>query len=270
MSDHDLMIIGAGTLGARVGKLWLTRFPESQVLAETRSSGSHANLRAAGMKSRIRYDVLPKSSANILFSVPPSAQQDYKFEVLRAARLWNKTGVLLMVSSTAVYAEGNGGTCDEKGFLADTPRAKKLLAAEQIILEKGGSVVRLTGLYNKDRGPHRVFLRLKNSSRRPDGILNLIHYDDAADLCIRALAIKDKDKNAGAVYLGCDNQPITRQELTEAAVRSGLWAPKAQNCIFTGTEGPMGRRCLNSETRKILDWQPHYHSFYTWLDSLVS
>ena len=138
------------------------------------------------------------------------------------------------------------------------------VAAEEPIRAAGGIVVRLAGLYDFDRGPHRVFLRNETSPRRPDGLLNLLHYDDAAALCVAALARGEP----GSVYLGCDDQPLTRQALVDAALESDLY-DGALRCAFSGEDGPIGRRCNSAETRRLLDWRPAHSGFRAWLRSLA-
>jgi nucleoside-diphosphate-sugar epimerase len=241
-----------------VVRLWCEAHGPSSVLAETRSDRRHAELRALGAACRCRGDEAPSARSHVLFCVPPSSTEDYVAEARRATRLWDGRGRLVMTSSTAVYAEEHGGVCDESSPLAGTSRALRLLAAEETVRQAGGIVVRLAGLYDEERGPHRVFLRQGRSPRRGDGLINLIHYDDAAGLCRLAL---ERGK-AGVVYLGSDDRPITRRELVEAAVLSGRFEG---GCVFTGTTGPLGRRCDGAATRRRLGWEPRHRSFPDWL-----
>lgn len=265
LAATDLLIIGAGALGRRVGRLWLVHHRKARVLAETRSDHSHPTLRNQGMIPRLRSDPDPPAMPYVLFSVPPSSQDDYASEATRAARLWQGGGRFLITSSTAVYAEEEGGRCVEVSPLAESPRAMRLRGAEERLLGAGALVVRLAGLYDHDRGPHRAYLRARTSPRRPDGLISLIHYDDAATLCVQAL----RRGQPGAIYLGCDDHPITRRELVQAVVRSQRYRtangpPPA--CRFTGSEGPYGRRCDSAWTRRALDWEPSHRRFLDWVD----
>lgn len=52
--------------------------------------------------------------------------------------------------------------------------------AENSFFEKGGNVVRLAGLYHAQRGAHKFFLKKGSVERDPNGVINLIHYEDAA------------------------------------------------------------------------------------------
>ncbi len=265
-SHDDLLIIGAGHLGGRAADAWLRAYPKAPVVAETRGPDRHPSLAAAGVIPRLRDEAAPRPAANLLFSVPPSAVEDYAAETQRAVELWSGTGRLVMTSSTAVYAESRGGICTEASPLANDERAVRMLAAEATVRAAGGVILRLAGLYERTRGPQRVFLRRPASDRRPDGLVNLIHYEDATSLCLRALEVGA----AGAVYLGCDDLPLTREALVAAAWASGVFdepGTPTERCDFTGRDGPLGRRCDNAETRRLLDWAPRYRSFTAWLAS---
>ena len=52
------------------------------------------------------------------------------------------------------------------------------------MLEVGGNVVRLTGLYHANRGPHSFFFKKGEIGKRGDSVLNLIHYEDAASIAV--------------------------------------------------------------------------------------
>lgn len=267
MTSRDLLVIGAGALGRRVGRSWLALHPGARVVAETRSDRFHPVLREDGMVPRLRGDPDPPAVHYVLFSVPPSSQQDYAAEAARAGNLWAGGGRLLITSSTAVYAERDGGRCAEGFPLADSPRAMRLRHAEECLLAAGALVVRLAGLYDHDRGPHRAYLRAPTSSRRPDGLISLIHYQDAAALCVAALM----RGQPGQIYLGCDDQPITRQELVRALVQSPRYRTAdgpPEPCRFRGAEGPLGRRCDSRWTRQALGWEPVHRRFLDWIDDI--
>ena len=263
-SGTDLLVLGAGHLGERVILRWKDAFPTAGILAETATTSRHARLSRHGISIRLREHDDPACFSNVLVSLPPSAVGDYRNEMERAVRLWNGVGRLVMVSSTAVYAEEKGGSCHEGSELARNPRAVRLLEAEACITAAKGIVVRMAGLYFLERGPQIVYLRTKESARRSDGLINLIHYDDAADLCLAALERGDP----GGVYMGCDDEPIRRLVLAEAAFSAKVYAGRqsAERCAFHGQDGPVGRRCQNSFTRRALQWEPRYASFLRWLN----
>jgi hypothetical protein len=61
-----------------------------------------------------------------------------------------------------------------------------LIAAEESVLSRGGSVVRLAGLYTLDRGPHTFWLNNGTCASNADGLVNTLHYEDAARVAIAA------------------------------------------------------------------------------------
>lgn len=58
-----------------------------------------------------------------------------------------------------------------------SPRTDVLLKSEKVVIEFGGCVLRLAGLYKADRGAHSYWLEKGTVDIRPDHILNLIHYE---------------------------------------------------------------------------------------------
>ena len=61
-----------------------------------------------------------------------------------------------------------------------------MIAAEETILSRGGSVVRLAGLYALNRGPHTFWLNNGTVNANADGLVNCLHYEDAAKVSITA------------------------------------------------------------------------------------
>lgn len=57
------------------------------------------------------------------------------------------------------------------------PRTDVLLKAENVVLDYGGCVLRLAGLYKADRGAHTYWLKQGKSDLRADHFVNLIHYE---------------------------------------------------------------------------------------------
>ena len=93
--------------------------------------------------------------------------------------------------------------CDGRPFREDSPvapnggdaadKTDRLLMAEDLVRAAGGSVVRLCGLYHSNRGAHNFFAGKAQQGEpipRWGGYrVNLIHYEDAADLCQAILEV---------------------------------------------------------------------------------
>ncbi|GJN41417.1 hypothetical protein PR202_gn00789 [Eleusine coracana subsp. coracana] len=63
-----------------------------------------------------------------------------------------------------------------------------------------------------------------------------------------------KTKLRSHVFVGCDNLPLSRQEIMDLVNRSGKFDTKFEG--FTGTDGPLGKRMENSKTRAEIDGNP--------------
>ncbi|OAE27522.1 hypothetical protein AXG93_3857s1200 [Marchantia polymorpha subsp. ruderalis] len=82
---------------------------------------------------------------------------------------------------------------------------------------------------------------------------------DAASLCVAIL----RAEHRGQIFLGCDNHPVSRQEIMDAVNKSGKYDKKFEG--FTSSEGPLGKRMNNNRTRRMTGWEPKYESFPSFL-----
>jgi nucleoside-diphosphate-sugar epimerase len=141
------------------------------------------------------------------------------------------------------------------------PRSARLINAEKIVLENNGTCIRLAGLYTLTRGAHNFWVTSgKDVSGRADGIINQLHYDDAAGAVLAALSA-DPSSVSGNVFLISDGHPMTRKEICESAMKNnqyeGVAMPK-----FLGTDNdPIGKIYDGSASNKALKWDPRYESF---------
>ncbi|KAG4956154.1 hypothetical protein JHK85_042534 [Glycine max] len=244
IGQHDLLIVGPGILGRLVAHNW-----------------------RQWTKASLKFPY-------VIFCAPPYQSSDYLGDLRLAASCWNGEGALLFTSSSAPYDCNDNGLCHEDSPVVPTgrsPRTDVLLKAEKIVLEFGGSVLRLLCLVsasnldilNKvDKGAHAYWLEKGIVESRPDHILNLIHYEDAASLSVAIL----KKQFRGRIFLGCDNHPLSRQEVMDLVYKSGKFSKKFEK--FTGTDDPLGKRLNNSRTRQEVGWEPKYSSFAHFLETI--
>jgi len=153
----------------------------------------------------------------------------------------------LVVSSTAVYGESDGGIVDETTDPRPTGfNGKVLLEMEQVAASCTDSLVvlRLSGIY----GPGRErLIRIAASEgleiqQTPPYFTNRIHRDDAAAVLKHLLQIDDPQ----ALYVGTDDLPAPRYEVVEWLAREqGADAPKAR--IDEGAS--KGKRVNNQRLR---------------------
>jgi len=248
------------------------------VVAETATDTRHVALLADGggiCEVRTRASTDKRKFPFILYAVPPSGADDLAAEVRRAAELWDDAGtadaMMVLVSSGGVYAENGGGTVTEESPTAgDSTRVAKMLAAEQAALEVGACVVRLAGLYSLDAGPHSYWLRTGTIRGRPDGRINMIHYEDAASLCVAALQRTRQRSNVPgmALFLGVDDHVMTREGIVAATARAKAFRGKDMP-VFVAEPGAIvrgkdvsleGKVYDASRTRRALAWGPRYPS----------
>ncbi|KAL8047735.1 hypothetical protein ABFX02_07G019800 [Erythranthe guttata] len=262
---YDLLIVGPGVLGRIVAEKWREEYPGSQIYGQTLTSEHHEELIKLGITPSLKGTQMSHKFPYVIFCAPPSGTLDYPGEVREATLNWNGEGSFVFTSSSAPYDCFDNGSCDEDTPVVPigrSPRTDKLLTSENVVLEAGGCVVRLAGLYKVDRGAHTYWLEKGTVDVRPDHILNLIHYEDAASLSIAIL----KKNLRGKIFLGCDNHPVSRQEVMELVNKSGKYSKKFE--AFTGTSDPLGKKLNNSKSRAELGWEPKYPSFAQFLDSL--
>ena len=156
-------------------------------------------------------------------------------------------GQTLLVSSTAVYGESNGGLVDEGTTPEPTGfNGKILLEMEQLAASctENLTVVRISGIY----GPGRErLIRLAASEgleiqQTPSCFTNRIHRDDAAAALKHLLEIG----KPAALYVATDDQPAARYEVVE-------WLAKAQGQSaptgLTDKSASRGKRVNNQRLR---------------------
>lgn len=261
--SEDLLVVGAGVLGSLVAKSWTSRHPSARIVCETRSRTRHETLKTMGFETRVEKDEWTSNiPGNVVVTVSPSGNDDYVGVVRKAVSLWEGTekGALVFTSSSSVYSVENGKIVTERSQVGGSDRAKRLLKAEEVVLEKGGCVVRLAGLYLLNRGPHSAYLKSGKVRGGRNGVVNLVCYDDAAEMVVNVL----EKKPQGKIFLCADGNPITRQEIVEAA--KGTDTYRGLDVTEWGDDDKSVKKRLdNSWSRQELGWKPKYVSFQEYM-----
>lgn len=239
-------------------------FPAAIVKGQTNTEDAHERLESIGVSPRLKTDASPADAFPfVVFSAPPSGSDDYAAEVRAALKAWDGTGGFVFTSSTAVYAGKDGEECDESTpefAIGENPRADRLLQAEAAVLEAGGCVVRLSGLYHATRGAHMYFLKSPELKSGAEGLVNLVHYEDAASAVAAALVAQLKGATEGGeVFLATDGVPISRRDMVQACLDSGKF--EGAMPAFAAEDDSLGKRVSNPRTRERLGWEPAYASF---------
>ncbi|KAM0948586.1 putative NAD(P)-binding domain superfamily [Dioscorea sansibarensis] len=252
VGEHDLLIVGPGVLGRIVAEKWQQEYPGSQIYGQTMTTNHHDELIRVGIKPFLRDTKFSHKFPYVIFCAPPFPTTDYPNDLRLAASNWSDKGSFLFTSSTAVYDCYDNGLCAEDSPLVPIGRSSRtdvLLKAENAALEAGG--------------PHMYWLEKGTVESRPDHILNLIHYEDAASLSVAIL----KKNLRNRVFVGCDNHPLSRQDIMDGVSQSGKFDKKFIG--FTGTDDPLGKKIYNTKTRTELGWEPKYPSFRQFLGLTV-
>lgn len=174
---------------------------------------------------------LPENIDWLLFMPTPASRTQAAYEAIFIQGWKNLWAGLkqppmrtLLVSSTAVFGEDNGGVVDEKTDPRPTGfNGKVLLEMEQLASRctRNLVVARISGIY----GPGRErLIRLAASEglevqQVPPSFTNRIHRDDAAAALKHLLEID----NPHGLYLLTDDQPAARYEVVK-------WLANIQGC----------------------------------------
>ncbi|KAK2383819.1 hypothetical protein QL285_071236 [Trifolium repens] len=251
--QHDLLIVGPGVLGRLVAHKWQQEIQGCQVYGQTMTTDHHNELIQMNINPSLKWTEATQKFPNVLYCAPPSRTADYAENIRLAALSWNGEGSFVFTSSSAPYDINDNGPCDEDTPVVPigrSPRVDVLLKAENVVLEFG------------DRGAHNYYLEKGIVDSRPDHILNLIHYEDAASLLVAILNKKFRKR----IFLGCDNHPLSRQEMMDLVNGSGKFSKHFDK--FNATDGPLGKRLNNTGTRQEVGWEPKYPSFAHFLASM--
>lgn len=208
-------------------------------------------------------------------------------------------GSFVFTSSGVVYGDGSGSIVDESSPTVvspneseksgsgqsssssvskdgeKNPRALRMLHAEHAALSVGGCALRLAGLYSLDRGAHNYWLTKLGSSTvqgRGDGIVNLLHYEDAASAALAALQV-GPGVNARRVFLISDGHPTTRRGICESALRHPRYSALGMPNFATVDDeleqrgGGKGKVYDGRKSNEALLWTPTYPSFDEFMTS---
>ena len=169
---------------------------------------------------------------------------------------------ILFTSSTSVYAQHDGSCVTEESETKprrDTSRI--LLEAEKVVLDKGGIVARLAGIY----GPRRSALLTKflngtaTIDTENDRFVNQVHRDDIAAALFLLL---NRQAHASAqIYNVVDDQPILQSECYRwLAVRLNRALPPSAKAKQPRKRGDTNKRVRNAKLHRS-GWTPQYPTF---------
>src|SRR5215510_3568648 len=169
---------------------------------------------------------------------------------------------ILFTSSTSVYAQRDGSWVTEESEtkpLGETSRI--LLEVENLILEKGGTVARLAGIY----GPGRSALLTKfvngtaTIDPNNDRFVNQVHRDDIVSALF--LLLNREALTSGQIYNVTDDEPLLQSACYGwLAQRLNRPLPPIRKSEQARKRGHTNKRVSNAKLRR-LGWTPEYPTF---------
>jgi nucleoside-diphosphate-sugar epimerase len=169
---------------------------------------------------------------------------------------------ILFTSSTSVYAQCDGSCVTEQSEtkpLRETSRI--LLEVEKLILDKGGTVVRLAAIYGPRRSALLTRFRTGTATIDPenDRFVNQVHRDDIASALF--LLLDRKSQDAAAIYNVVDDRPLLQSECYAwLAQKLNRPLPPITRSKQPGKRGDANKRVSNAKLRGS-GWTPQYPAF---------
>lgn len=169
---------------------------------------------------------------------------------------------VLLVGSTSVYAQRNGEWVTEESEAEPAhERGKILRETERLVLNRGGIVARVAGIY----GPGRSYLLERFLSGEAvmdaasDRFVNQVHRDDAA---AALFLLADRGSALGSrIFNVTDDQPLLRSECYRwVAERLSRPIPPTGKSASSEKRGRSNKRVRNAKLR-ALGWSPRFPTF---------
>ncbi|MEO0452590.1 MAG: NAD-dependent epimerase/dehydratase family protein [Verrucomicrobiota bacterium] len=267
-----ILIIGAGY----VGKPWLERRSGKgdEVVAVVRTENSQL-----GMPDSLRdrchvgdvtraefWESLPSDFDLILYSVSTQGRgvegyvAIHRTGLAHALAFARKTQArFFYTSSTSVYSQNDDSTVQEEDVSPQSDSARILLKAEERVIEFGGTVLRLSGIYGPGRTYHLKRLEGDDPRLPGDGqrFMNMIHLEDilgALDFLVQNEGLD------GEVYNVTDSEPTRLLDLYEwLCPQLGKAVPPLGGEEFM-KRGLTSKRISNAKLRSK-GWELQYPSF---------
>ena len=183
-----------------------------------------------------------------------------------ARNLLDRFEKMLFTSSTSVYAQRDGSWVTEESEtkpVRETGRV--LLETEKVVLDRGGTVVRLAGIY----GPGRSALLSKflagtaTIDPEKDRFVNQVHRDDIASAIFLLLT------QGTQIYNVVDDQPMLHSDCYRwLAQRLNRPLPPIGKSTEQRKRGDSNKRVSNAKLRH-LGWVPRYPTFAEGMEKSV-
>jgi len=214
----EIVIVGCGDIGCRVGRILLER--GGQVLATAKSEESAADLQDKGFKTIIgNFDyqedapeVLVHGKQVYYFMAPQGGgKSDYRMlNFCRKLSPQNRPAKVVYISTSGVYGDCGGAlVTEETPINPQTTRALRRASAESQLQQQADKlgfelvILRVTGIYGPGRLPvSRIMQGHPVLIPEDASYTNRIHAFDLVQVCLAAME-KGED---GDIFNVCDGQ----------------------------------------------------------------
>ena len=106
---------------------------------------------------------------------------------------------------------------------------------------------------------------MRESASAPNGLINLVHYDDAAEACVAAFSTEETMRKQ-EVFLVSDGQPLSRLEICKAAQQHQLYAGQPLPNFKGAADLMDGKRYNVAKARSGLQqWTPKFSDFSSFM-----
>lgn len=258
---HDLLIIGPGTVGQLVAAEWHTHYPHARITGETRSTATHAVLRAANIQPALVSDA-PSNAPYILFSAPAGGDMSYARTVQQAVSRARPDARFIFTSSGSVCGKVIAPV-DEDTPAATEGRPAILAAAESATLvHTNSAVIRFSGLFSIDRAAHNSLLASAVLPFPADSRLNLVHYEDAAHAVVLAMRLDAPalTRLAKRVFVVAGLHSLSLNDVCQIALRHPRFCNRVTPKFMDGPS-PGWKAYNPAWTRAALAWTPKWDSY---------
>jgi nucleoside-diphosphate-sugar epimerase len=246
LSKEGVLIVGCGDIGLRLAKCLPQDIYEITGLRRhPPEDTSFLRYQTCDVTDSDQFArVLKQNFAVIVISMTPSERSDLGYQkayvqtcqnLLTGLRAFQKSPLLIFVSSTAVYGQMDGEWVDE-----DSPTepegfsGKRLLEAESIIIgsEFPSTIVRFSGIYGPGR--NRLIEQVRQAKASASiHITNRIHADDCARCLAHLIELNRKGTQLQPIFLASDSAPTPMLEvvswLAEQLGAKDFFSPNATN-----------------------------------------
>jgi nucleoside-diphosphate-sugar epimerase len=168
---------------------------------------------------------------------------------------------MLLTSSTSVYAQRDGSrVTEESETKPDRETGRILLEAEKLVLERGGMIARLAGIYGPRRSAllGRFLAGTAIIDPKNDRFVNQVHRDDIVSAIFLLLT---REVQSTPIYNVVDDQPMLQTDCYRwLAQKLNRQQPPIGKSTGQRKRGDSNKRVSNSRLRG-LGWVPKYPTF---------